>query len=57
MGIVNQGQPAQEENLKRILEGFGIKTAKELDAALSDALSVLTIGIMTEELAEVRNTA
>ena len=41
-------QTAQAERLKEILKGFGIRTNKDLDEALSGALGAMTIGIMTE---------
>ena len=47
----------QAENLKRILRGLGITTPEELDKALSDALDSIAIGIMTEQLIKVKNTA
>ena len=47
----------QVDNLKNILEGFGIKTSKELDAALSETLDALTIGIMTDRTIGERNSA
>lgn len=44
----SQGMTIKEERLKDILKGFGIKTSKDLDKALSGALGAMTIGIMTE---------
>lgn len=52
MKKTNEGQNGQVENLKSILEGFGIKTSKELDAALSE-----TLGIMTDHAIGARNSA
>ena len=57
MKKANKGQNGQVENLKSILEGFGIKTSKELDAALSETLDALTIGIMTDRAIGARNSA
>lgn len=57
MEKTNEGQTGQVENLKSILEGFGIKTSKELDAALSETLDALTIGIMTDRAIGARNSA
>ena len=56
MKKTNEGQNGQVENLKSIL-GFGIKTSKELDAALSETLDALTIGIMTDRAIGARNSA
>ena len=44
----SQNTASKAERLKDILKGFGIKTAKDLDEALSGALGAMTIGIMTE---------
>ena len=41
-------QNPKAENLKEILKGLGIRSQKELDEALYNALDGLTIGIMTE---------
>lgn len=57
MQKTNKGQTDQVENLKSILEGFGIKTSKELDVALSETLDALTIGIMTDHAIGARNSA
>ena len=57
MKKTNEGQNGQVENLKSILEGVGIKTSKELDAALSETLDALTIGIMTDCAIGARNSA
>lgn len=57
MGKVNEGNNGQIDNLKSILKGFGITTSEELDAALSDALDALTVGIMTDNMARAKNTA
>lgn len=57
MKKTNEGQNGQVENLKSILEGFGIKTSKELDAALSETLDALAIGIMTDRTIGARNSA
>lgn len=45
----SQNTASKKERLKDILKGFGIKTNKDLDEALSGALGALTIGIMTEK--------
>lgn len=50
-------EKAKAENLKEILAGYGITTSKELDDALNEALNGLTIGIMTEHIEKVQNTA
>lgn len=47
----------QIENLKSILRGFGITSSEELDVALEDALNALSIGIMTEQTAAIKDTA
>lgn len=47
----------QIENLKSILRGFGITSSEELDVALEDALNALSIGIMTEQTAAIKETA
>lgn len=57
MGKANEGNNGQIDNLKSILKGFGITTSEELDAALSDALDALTVGIMTDNMAGAKNTA
>lgn len=57
MKKANEGQNGQVENLKSILEGLGIKTSNELDAALSETLDALTIGIMTDHAIGARNSA
>ena len=44
----SQNTASKAERLKDILKGFGIKTAKDLDEALSGALGAMTIGIMTD---------
>ena len=43
--------------LKEELKKFGITTPEELDAALSETLAKLTIGIMTENPVEGVNSA
>lgn len=45
----SQEAASKAERLKDILKGFGIKTNKDLDEALSGALGAVTIGIMTEK--------
>lgn len=57
MTKTNEGRNGQIDNLKSILKGFGINTSEELDAALSDALNALTIGIMTDKMSGAKNTA
>lgn len=57
MGKANEGNNGQVDNLKSILKGFGISTSEELDAALSDALDALTLGIMTDRMIGAKNTA
>ena len=44
----SQNTASKAERLKDILKGFGIRTNKDLDEALSGALGAMTIGIMTE---------
>lgn len=51
-----QNTASKAERLKDILKGFGIKTTKDLDEALSGALGAMTIGIMTEKPVQ-RNSA
>ena len=51
----SQNTASKAEHLKDILKGFGIKTAKDLDEALSGALGAMTIGIMTEKPAKVNS--
>ena len=46
---------SKAESLKYILKGFGIRTNKDLDEALSGALGAMTIGIMTEKPAKVNS--
>lgn len=57
MKKANEKKTDQVDRLKMMLEGFGIKTAKDLDAALSDTLGDLTIGIMTDRTLEAKNSA
>ena len=57
MTKTNEGHNGQIDNLKSILKGFGINTSEELDAALSDALNALTIGMMTDKMSGAKNTA
>lgn len=45
------------EKLKEILVEYGITTSKELDDALNKSLEGLTIGIMTDRIEKVQNTA
>ena len=57
MKKANEKKTDQVDRLKMMLEGFGIKTVKDLDAALSDTLDDLTIGIMTDRTLEAKNSA
>lgn len=51
----SQNTASKAERLKDILKGFGIRTNKDLDEALSGALGTMTIGIMTEKPAKVNS--
>lgn len=50
-------EKAKIDYLKEELKKFGITTPEELDAALSETLAKLTIGIMTEKPVEAVNSA
>lgn len=51
----SQNTASKAERLKDILKGFGIRTNKDLDEALSGALGAMMIGIMTEKPAKVNS--
>lgn len=51
----SQNTASKAERLKDILKGFGIRTNKDLDEALSGALGAMTIGIMTEKPVKVNS--
>lgn len=55
--ITDDNNKNQVENLKSILKGFEITTSEELDDALSDALEAMTLGIMTESIKLLANSA
>lgn len=55
--VTDDNNKNKVENLKSILKGFGITTSEELDAALSDALEAMTLGIMTESIKLPENSA
>lgn len=56
--VMKESKNAEEKikRIKDILKDFGIRTNKDLDDALSDALETMTIGIMTEKPVKVNLT-
>ena len=51
------GNKSQAERLKDILKSFGINSQEELDGALTGALEAMTIGIMTDTITVLANSA